>query len=278
MRPGWTLHEMLISLVVMSGVVGLAAQLATGQLRFFRSSAELATLRKDASQASDIAASLLRGLAPGAGDIEVALDSAIEVAAPTGSAVVCSSADGVFTIPASSGPTGNTLAAFSELPEPGDRVFALSVDSIGEAWSAHVVAASAGINGMCAVAPSFAAARTIRIQDNAVLAPGSALRFARPFRLSLYRSSDGRWYLGARDWNAESQRFNTIQPVAGPLRPYDADATRSGLTFVYHDARGAELMPPVDRYRIAVITVVARASWQSVDDSSAVTVALRNAR
>jgi hypothetical protein len=269
---------MLISLVVMSGVMALAAQVATGQLRFFRSSAELATLRGDASQAGSIAASMFRGLSPQAGDVHVALDSAIEVHVAIGAAVACSSAEGLITIPASTGPTGNTFAAFSELPEAGDLVFALHADSIGDRWSTHTVAESGTLSTSCGALPASTAARFVRLEDPVTLDPAAALRFARPFRLSLYRSSDGRWYLGARDWNAESRRFNTIQPVAGPLGPYDRDASRTGLTFVYRDVSGAELLSPVDRHRIATITVVSRATSGRFTDSSAVTVALRNAR
>ena len=268
---------MLISLVVLSGVMALAAHLATGQLRFFRSSAELATLRGDASQAAGIAASVLRGVSPH-DDVEVALDSAIEVHMPIGTALACSYVDGVLAIPATTAPSGNTVASFSELPEPGDRLFALQVDSAGDSWSTHIVTETGALHSPCASIPGVSAARWIRVQDQATIPPATVLRFARPFRLSLYRSSDGRSYLGARDWSSESRRFNTIQPVAGPLRPYDPDASRTGLLFRYQDAAGLELEPPVDRQRLAMITIVARATSGSLTDSSSLTIALRNAR
>ena len=137
MKKGWTLHEMLISLVVMSGVMVLAARLATGQLRFFRASAELATLRGDASQATGIVVSVVQGVSPQGGDIRVALDSAIEVDMPTGSALTCSASSGVLRVPAVTLATGQTFGSFSELPAAGDRVFILREDSAGATWSAR---------------------------------------------------------------------------------------------------------------------------------------------
>lgn len=277
-RAGWTLHEMLISLAVMSGVLALAAQFAVAQLRLFRASAELATLRRDAGQASSIAASVVRGISPAAGDVDVALDSAIEVHAPIGTAVACSGEAGVVTLAMPSGPAGNTLASFSEAPQPGDRMFALRADSLGESWSQHIVAGSLNGDAVCPAFPSAGSARSLRLEDPAIVAAGTPLRFTRPIRLSLYRSGDGRWYLGARDWSSDLRRFNTIQPVAGPLRPYDEDGARSGLRFTYLGADGVELAAPVDRARIASVTVVARTSAGAISDSLSVTVALRNAR
>ena len=46
---------------------------------------------------------------------------------------------------------------------------------------------------------------------------GAPVRFTRPVRYSLYRAADGDWYLGEREWNPTTVRFNTIQPVSGPF-------------------------------------------------------------
>ena len=122
------------------------------------------------------------------------------------------------------------------------------------------------------------------------LATARAVHVLRPFRLSLYRASDGQWYLGGRDWNGTLARFNCIQPVAGPLRPYSRSASASGLVFLYASASGEPLGAPADPEQIATITIVARAETRApvrgtgmattvsgvVRDSLAVTVALRN--
>jgi len=267
---------MLISLGVMSGVMALAAHLASGQLRFFRNAGELAALRGQIGQASTIASSVLRGVSSAAGDITVALDSAIEVHAPIAAAFVCASTPGRVTIPE---PTlGNTLASFIEGPDVGDRMSTLFEDTLGATWLTFQVAEPSVPGGVCPYFPEVASTRTLVFRELVTLPAGAALRFTRPVRLSLYRGSDSRWYLGVRDWNGESQRFNAIQPVAGPLKSYSQDSGTTGLQFWYRDGGGAVLLPPVDPTRIASITIVSRAALGQFDDSTSVTVALRNAR
>ena len=275
-RRGWTLHEMLISLGVMSGVMALAAHLASGQLRFFRNAGELAALRGQIGQASGIAASMLRGVSPTAADISVALDSAIEVHTPIAAAFVCASSPGHVTIPE---PTlGNTLASFMETPDAGDRMSTLFEDTLGVTWLTFHVA-EPGVSGtVCEHFPHVSSTRTLVLREPVAVPAGAALRFTRPVRLSLYRGSDNRWYLGVRDWNGESQRFNTIQPVAGPLKAYSQDAEKTGLRFLYRDRDGVVQMPPLDPQVVASITIISRAASGQFDDSTSVTVALRNAR
>jgi hypothetical protein len=275
-RPGWTLHEMLISLGVLSGVMALAAHLAAGQLRFFRNAGQLASLKGQIGHASGIASSVLWGVSPSAGDIAIALDSAIEVHMPIAAALACASTPGRVTV--AQPVAGPTLASFMETPGAGDRMQALFEDTLGVTWLTFHVAGLGATESGCIHFPHVVEARTVALQEPIAVAPGSALRFTRPVRLSLYRGSDRNWYLGMRDWNGESQRFNTIQPVAGPLKPYSADAAQTGVLFVYRDDEGVPLPIPADPMLIASITVVSRATHGQFSDSSAVTIALRNAR
>jgi prepilin-type N-terminal cleavage/methylation domain-containing protein len=112
-RRGWTLHEMLISLVVMAIVVALAAQTSLGQLRFFRGVGEVVTLRTQIGHAGAVAASMLRTVGSGL-DILVALDSAIEFRATYGAAFACANENGRVTIAAQNSGRGNTLAGFDD--------------------------------------------------------------------------------------------------------------------------------------------------------------------
>jgi hypothetical protein len=275
-RRGWTLHELLISLGVMGGVIGLAAHAATAQLRFFAGSAEVASVRTQISHASTIAASVLWGLSASGGDIIAAQDSAIEVYAPIGSALVCASTAGniIMTTPTS---PGQTLASFPESPGVGDRLLVLLNDSSGSTWLTMRPASSATTSAGC---PHFAAQTSslaMPLVEPIALPAGAPLRFARRTRLSLYRGSDTRWYLGTRAWNGDVQAFNTVQPVAGPLSPYSHQPDRTGLRFVYRGADGLDLADPVDTRLIASITVVARSRSVRFEDSTSLTVALRNA-
>lgn len=275
-RRGWTLHELLISLGVMSGVMALAAHLATGQLRFFRNAGQLAALKGQIGHASGIVASVLWGVSPVGGDISIALDSAIEVHMPIGAAFACASMPGRVTLPEPA--VGHTLTSFMESPGAGDRMQALIEDTLGVTWLTFHVAEPGESGGGCLYFPHVTETRALALREPVAVPAGTALRFTRPVRLSLYRGQDRNWYLGMRDWNGKLQRFNTVQPVAGPLRPYSADAGQTGLLFVYRDDDGVELPAPVDPMRIASITVIARATSGQFSDSSAMTVALRNAR
>lgn len=276
-RRGFTLHELLISLGVMSVVIALAAHAATAQLRFFAGSGELIALRNQIGQASTIAATILWGVSPPGGDIIVAQDSAIEVEMPIGTSFVCSSAPGSVTMAAPGG-RGNTLASFTETPEVGDRLHVLFGDSVGSTWLTLRPTSASTAAGGCGQFPDVAQSLVFTLQEQIALPPGAPLRFSRRARLSLYRGSDARWYLGTRTWNGPNQTFNTVQPVAGPLSPYSDDASRTGLRFVHRDNDGLELPAPVDVRRVASVTIVARSRSTRFEDSTVVMVALRNAQ
>jgi hypothetical protein len=113
---------------------------------------------------------------------------------------------------------------------------------------------------------------------------GRPLRITRPIRYSLYRSSDDSWYLGARDWNSTTSKFNAIQPVAGPFEP-------SGTpVFRWYDTTGALLATPVAwRDRIALVRIDLRGRTRGADrilgsshdngpraDSVTISVSVRN--
>lgn len=275
---------MLISLSVMSGVIALASYMATGQLRFFRGVGDAVALKGQLDQTGAIVASVLWGVSPAGGDIVVALDSAIEVHAAMGTAVVCASALARVSMPAPTPSGGNALSAFMEAPEPGDRLMALFADSIGATWLTLHVASPPVRGSDCPLFPSVSGGWTLALLEPVIIPAGASMRFTRPIRLSLYRASNTRWYLGARDWNGSAQRFNAIQPVAGPLSPFSVNPAETGLRFVYRDDVGNELETPADPRRIASVTVVSRAASfasipsQRYQDSIAVTIALRNAR
>ena len=291
MRLGFTLHEMLISMTVLGGVMALVGHLATGQLRLFRGIGEVVVVQAQVGQAGAIAAALLRDVSPGAGENNAATDSALELRRPIGTGVACGGPAGRIVVPAPVAGPGNVLASFIEPPGLGDRASVLFDDSLGTTWLAMDPVAPPAASGPCAEFPGARATWTIPIGQTIAVPAGSVVRFTRPFRLGLYRSSDGLWYLGARDWNGEAARFNPVQPLAGPLLSYDPDPGRTGLHFGYWDATGEELREPVDPGRIATIVVTSRAAAKApvrvpglaartgaFEDSVTVVVSLRNAR
>ena len=155
------------------------------------------------------------------------------------------------------------MTAFVRSPAAGDRLSALFSDSLGATWMHLQVASAPVTEGPCPSNPMIDATWSITTVEPMALPIGTALRFTRPFRLSIYRSSDDKWYLGARDWNGGGQHFNAIQPVAGPLLRHE-DGVGSGLRFMYSDAQGQTPSQPPAVDRIASVTVVARASADSM--------------
>jgi hypothetical protein len=212
------------------------------------------------------------------------------------SAVVCDTVPGgVILAPASAG--SETYADYGPTIEAGDTAWVLStIDSL-EAWTAHrVLASGTRAAGDCAsLGPILSeSARTTRrtmlglesLSTTGVL--GMPLRVTRALRYSLYRAADGLWYLGERDWNVASLRFNSIQPVSGPF----LSATAGGLVFGYRDTAGAQLVTPVTDTRIVTAVRIdlrgqtrtapqaiatARTSGKRLD-STRVWVLLRNRR
>jgi len=289
-RNGWTLHEMIISLSIMGIVLGLASHAATQQLRFFRGVGDVVALRAQVGHATEIVASVLSDASTA--DITLARDSVLELHASVGTAVACESSPGRITIPAASASAGNTLGAYVESPGPGDSMMAFFEDSLGASWLGLHIASTPVSGGSCLAFPSVSTTWVLALQEPLVVPAGAVLRFTRPLRLSLYRASDNRWYLGAKDWNGSAQRFNSMQPVAGPLMPYSADPARSGLSLRYLDKQGVSLADGADPAGIASITIVARGeavtpvradglqSGQNgkYADSSVVTVGIRNAQ
>ena len=288
LRPAFSLHELLISLTILAAVMGLAAHALTRHARLFRGIDDLAAARDHATHTSAVAERILWGVSPAGGDLIAALDTALEVRMPIGSAVACSGWPGRIVLPAPIDAAGHTLAAFLDTPQPGDRIAALFSDSLGATWLTLTVATSP-VADVCA--RFGGSAWSITTNEQLAVPSGAVLRFSRPMRLAMYRASDARWYLGAREWNAEEQSFYTIQPVVGPLRSPSANESLTGLLFVYRDATGARLLPPFETSRIASVSIVTRTVTETAvriegmarfgqqrGDSSTVTIALRNAR
>jgi prepilin-type N-terminal cleavage/methylation domain-containing protein len=256
-RRGVTLLELLVAMVVGGVALSLVSAICVRQQRLFSDLARRSALTGQLREGAEILPIDLRATASGAGDIREARDTSIEIRATVASSIVCDTiAGGVVLAPGDGDPT---LATSFAPIEPGDTARIYDARDSTDAWIARRVVAVASANaGACDVAgptlegASLAARRTTLMLDSGTATPliGMPVRVTRARRYSLYRASDGGWYLGARDWNAELLRFNTIQPVSGPY----VSAASGGLTLRYFDAGGAELATPVaDTRAIALI-------------------------
>jgi hypothetical protein len=89
----------------------------------------------------------------------------------------------------------------------------------------------------------------------------------------VYRASDGRWYVGIREFSPATSRFLAAQPIAGPFLRVARGGMRTG--FRYFDAAGDALQPnganerSISRVRVTTLSVVRTTSPDSVRQDSA---------
>jgi prepilin-type N-terminal cleavage/methylation domain-containing protein len=256
-RAGFTLVELTVALTVGGLVLALIVGIAVRQQRVFGDIADVTALESRLREAAAILPIDLRAVAPALGDLRAATDTAVEVRATIATAIVCdTNSSRIVLTPTADYELGTRNAArFSSFSSPivaGDTAWLLSATDTSDDWVPYAVASVATTGartGSCApIAPKLdAAGAAMRVALSLVATPaassllGLPIRVTRPVRYSLYRASDGAWYLGARDWNYSTTRFNTIQPVAGPFLA----ASDSGLRFSFVDSGGTALGPLV---------------------------------
>ena len=293
-RGGLTLVELMATVAVAGVVLAIVAGIALRQQRTFAALTADAALAGQLRDAASVLPSDLRTAAVGAGDLREATDTSIEIRETLASAVVCDTLGKAVVL----APFDQTAATFGGAIAPiqtGDTAWIFSPDDSAHAWRGRGVLGVASTHGgqCAAVGPrlsgaSLTVSRTTLTLDS-VPAPqiliGRAVRVTRPIRYSLYHASDGSWYLGARDWNDASAKFNTIQPLAGPFRSPGA-----GPVFRWFDSTGAVLAPPgARRDQVALVRIDLRGQTRSTDrllgsawnsgpraDSVAMFVAVRN--
>ena len=299
-RNAFTLIELAVVLALL-GVIGSAmGMLLLRQQRFYRGASELLYAREGVRDAMEVLASDLRGI--GAGDtVRLMTDTAIEVFAPIGASVVCQVVGGLDVGLPAAFPSGNTLTAFLVQPDTGDlALFYREADDNGSHWERHRIRGfvSRSLASTCPTSSGL-----VRDEDVAggrqgyqisleyplggAVRPGAPVRFIRRGRYSLYRASDGEWYLGYRRCNAIGASVcGAVQPLSGPYRGYNGDRGATGLLFEYFDAVGARLDASASMPDLARVDITARAESRqrlaigsrsfTPADSATMTIAIRN--
>ena len=299
-QNGFTLIELTVVLAligVISSAIGLTL---VRQQRFYRSASELLYARSDVRDAIDVLATDIRGMAV-ADTVRVLADSAIEMFATIGSSVVCQRQDTIeIGLSAGVSPRGNTLTSLLTQPDTGDLVlfYRDSVET-GSHWERHrisgfrstssdtscPVGSAFGLSGAAASGKGFVVTLTDALSSE--LGPGAPVRFVRRGRYSLYRASDGEWYLGYRRCNAVGASVcGPIQPLSGPYRAHSTNPQMTGLRFEYFDAGGSRLEAGASPLLLARVGITARAESRArlaiegrpltPADSGTVSIAVRN--
>jgi len=259
-RTGSSLVELLVAL----GLAGVVLVAATGSmLRQQRAARWVGALGATESQAAHAVRVLSEELAlldAAAGDVvpAQASDSMLELRVVVASAIACDTATAFVTLAPDVGsapPLGGTARVIAA----GDTMWYYA-DSLG--WRPRAVVAVSRVTSAC-LRPYTPSASTTRLILDAPMnaGGGTPLRVTRHERWVFYRASDGRWYLGLRDWNAAAARFNTTQPVAGPFLRALRSGERTGLRF--YDSLGSALVPDgtnegsIARVRVTTLSSVA---------------------
>ena len=295
-RRGVSLVELIVAITIGGVVLALVSSISVRQQRLYADVAARSALNAQLRQAETILPIELRGVAARAGDIREARDTSIEFLATLSSAVVCDTQPGALVLaPADAHHT--TFASYLTSIAAGDTAWLFVATDSADYWRPLTVLQSgAALPGSCGrLGPRLtgslltASRIVVRLASPAPTeeAIGSVLRVTRPVRYSLYKGGDGRWYLGQRDWNVLTGRFNTVQPVSGPF----LSPSGRGLVFEYFDSAGTQLGVPVANTKAiasirasmrgqssTIMRAFARGAQGKSADSASLAVALRNRR
>lgn len=295
-RSGFSLIEIGVVIGLAAIVCGAISTTLTSQQRWYRLTSESLDVRRSVRDAGVILTEEIR-VANARDTIRLMADSALEFFSALGTSIACGT---VNSFDVALAPTNASALAFTSwlaVPDTGDLALiyraAPGAPGVWERFRIRVVSTRAAA-AVCPVSGGFTGTGSSSSSYVLTLSPspspvssGAPLRFIRRGRYSLYKSSDGKSYLGYRRCNAIGiSSCGTIQPLSGYYRAYSSDPERTGILFRYLDGAGTQLTPGSDPLRVARIEVVARAlsptsiaiggSQKTAGDSAIVSAALRN--
>lgn len=290
MRRGVALVEAVVAVTLLAVIAGLCAAAVAREWRAAGELAELHASRADLRDAAAILTTELRGAAPLADTLRMTADTAIEFFAPVLAGVTCADPRGGRLLLAPAGEGGGALTSVTVEPDSGDLAWVWVQDSVGElgSWQRRRIAAySATTPEVCDPELAGAGPRpmALTLEDDVAGQSGAPLYVVRRSRYSVYKSSDGLWYLGYRRCNPLGPSVcGAVQPVAGPYRSRSAGV--AGIQFRFFDEAGSELVGALAPTRTARVELVVRShatrmnrrayAGGALDDSVVANVALRN--
>lgn len=249
-RGGFTLAEMLITVVLFGLVVGALMTVIRRQQAFYRSAGQMMEVRSQADQAFGIVPRDLRAISSIGDDITEISDSAITFRAQLGSSVVCAHTTTVVVVPpAARLMKGHRLSVWRDDPAVGDELFIYDdgeePSEVDDSWKTHEITgvAKGAVNSAnaCLPATGFVTAAdtadswrfTVTPNISKTIGQGAPIRIGRLASYALYQAADGQWYVGYEEFVGGA--WTARAPVSGPHRAYSGTAGESGLNFVYLD-------------------------------------------
>ena len=288
-RRGFTLVELLITIVLLGLVMGTLMTVILRQQRFYHAASEIIDTRSQVRQAADLLPTDLRGASTATGTVAgvVVADlyadgmnpHSLSYRSSFGSAVSCVINAGRTQIimPPLALASGTTLTSWLHAPVAGDSVFVFDDEgTMGGpgVWVPREIAAVTLLTDGCPASTGFtdvadagkdawmltltAALPATVPTGNGV---GNPVRFFQPVTYELYQETDERWYLGYGDCRVgRSPVCTDLEPVSGPYLPPSDDPAVSGVTFEYLDGAGAPAFLPQD---VATIRMTFRGETRS---------------
>src|SRR5256884_3370837 len=150
-RAGFTLVELIITMVLVSFVAGAIVKLLLRQQRFYNSTTDLIQTRQQIRQAAAMLPSDLRGISSVGNDIYAMSDSSLDFRGVFGTTIVCTNngAGLLSTVPRVLA-SGAAMTNWTRNPAVGDSILVYNdstmVSSSDDAWSKHQISAIATIN------------------------------------------------------------------------------------------------------------------------------------
>ena len=288
-RRGFTLVELLITIVLLGLVMGTLLNVILRQQRFYHAASEIIDTRSQVRQAADLLPSDLRGASTATGTVggvvvaDIYADGmkphSMSYRSSFGSAISCviNAARTEIVIPPIGLASGNTLTSWLRAPVAGDSVFVFDDEgTMGGpgVWVAREIASVTLLANGCPATTGFVDALdagkdawvirltaalpgTVPVGDG----PGNPIRFFQPVTYELYQETDERWYLGYGDCRTgRTPVCSDLEPVSGPYLPPSDDPVVSGVTFEYLDGAGVPAVLPQD---VATIRMTFRGETRS---------------
>ena len=283
-RIGATLVELVVALSLSAIVLGAATSSVLRQHRTTRVVTGEAATTAQLRAATGALSGELSVLSRGAGDIVAGevRDTALQFRALVVAGLACDDAASSATFAPDD--DGVPEALWGTVPRAGDSLWWYAGDTVAGWHSARIVVSDSVFAPCLLTGSPPRPARHVAVAGIGDTIPfGAPLRVTRPGRYSFYKSGDGSWQLGLRDWIA-GDHFGAPQPVAGPFLARAGDR-RSG--FRYFRPNGDELSAStagvdadqVARIRVTVLTAdPSAAGMPNMVRAESVDVALLPAR
>ncbi len=239
---GHSLVEVVVSLVLVSLVMGAAYAVLLAQRRFYSLATRTAEARDVSRIALQVLAGELRGTSPAAGDLYAMAADSVSLRSTTAVATLCEASGTTLRVRRLGGAFGDRPADSALVYLEGD-----TSSAVDDQWVAvRVQALAGGGTGDCYDKRPPDLALTVD-RPVAGLLPGAPVRGFRPYTYKLYAGAAGRWWLGQR------LRGGVIQPLTGPFAAPGA----GGLRFEFLTASGSAAARPeeVAQVRIEVEAV-----------------------